>query len=1127
MAHQNTPGWTRLEEAWRAGRPEAVREAVKKLSADDARLLEAELGEEAFAGVLRTLGRRRASRKARLGKVVLLHGIMGSELDVRRKGDVDRVWLHLWRIFRGRMADLEMDAAGGPASSGVEVTAVEQNRTYYLRLLLELAEEWDAIPFAYDWREDLSKSAERLGRVLAEFGQGEPVHLVAHSLGGLVARMFIRMDPPGWHSMRAQSGKGSGGRLVMLGTPNRGSYTIPLVLTGGEKQVRMLAFLDSRHRLEDICRIVGTFPGTYQMLPAPSGNGTDDLERLYDARSWATSAVQQGLLDRARNVHRLLQHVDGAERFLYVAGYDTKTPHRVRVDNGRFSYQYTRAGDGRVPHELGSLPGVPTYYVPAAHGMLTVTSDVLNNIHDLLEKGHTDRLPTEVPGVRRAAPSWETPLTSEPTEAEFDAEIVAARQDERREPPPQEQARIERRILRAGDGSPRQSLRQRVPSGEDAPTRRVAGEDRPLEIQVVWGDITKVHADVYAVGHYQDVLPQYAELALDLKVSGDDDPAKGIIRDHTLRRNIRGQLGDIDFFPWVEEGFERATVAIAGMGHPGAFTLGALRVLSRRLMWAISNLPSVETVAMVLIGSGEGTLELPDAVEGLLAGIDEALALGDVDRTTVKRLRIMELQHGRARRILDTLLEEGKADAKGYVCRRVGRVLTAHIWADVVQGAGGVLSQTDAVTLLGRAVGDAPAGSPIGRAARLLATKAARPYPGVSARHVLEAVTPHQKADVQAADPPTTKTSEPTRLSFLQDPAGIRVAAISTQATVSERLLRFDGALLDEMLLEIDRENGADATRFSDVLTRLIMPPEFRHFLATHDSIHFEVDRRMAELPWEMLLLGAEFDGRRPLGIKAQVTRQLRTPFSPPPATARPPRARLRALVIGDPGDPAEGHNLPGARTEALEVRDFLLGKNVEVDALIGAATAGRSGLADVDPATRIAVLSRLHAGGYDILHYSGHGDFDPDRPDRVGWVFSGGLLTAHDLENLEEVPPLIVANACLSGRLSRESQMIAGTAIERETTLLPTLADMFFLLGARDYIGTSWTIDDEGAVRFAKTFYESLLGKSGRDGCPLGQAMRTARAALHEEGTWGTLWAAYHHYGHPANRIVAAQGGT
>jgi hypothetical protein len=39
-------------------------------------------------------------------------------------------------------------------------------------------------------------------------------------------------------------------------------------------------------------------------------------------------------------------------------------------------------------------------------------------------------------------------------------------------------------------------------------------------------------------------------------------------------------------------------------------------------------------------------------------------------------------------------------------------------------------------------------------------------------------------------------------------------------------------------------------------------------------------------------------------------------------------------------------------------------------------------------------VLALLLRGDFDLVHYAGHGDFDEQEPDRVGWLFAGGLLT-------------------------------------------------------------------------------------------------------------------------------------
>jgi pimeloyl-ACP methyl ester carboxylesterase len=60
---------------------------------------------------------------------------------------------------------------------------------------------------------DLADNAARLNRYLVQQVEGETVHLVAHSLGGLVVRRLL-------HDFPAQRP----GRVVTLGTPHQGSY---------------------------------------------------------------------------------------------------------------------------------------------------------------------------------------------------------------------------------------------------------------------------------------------------------------------------------------------------------------------------------------------------------------------------------------------------------------------------------------------------------------------------------------------------------------------------------------------------------------------------------------------------------------------------------------------------------------------------------------------------------------------------------------------------------------------------------------------------------------------------------------------------------------------------------------
>jgi hypothetical protein len=369
--------------------------------------------------------------------------------------------------------------------------------------------------------------------------------------------------------------------------------------------------------------------------------------------------------------------------------------------------------------------------------------------------------------------------------------------------------------------------------------------------------------------------------------------------------------------------------------------------------------------------------------------------------------------------------------------------------------------------------------------------------------------------------PPSAET--PARISFWDDGQTIRTAAIHQAATVPERFVGVGRDVVDDLIVKMTDPPSSDVDELSHLLQQLLVPSEFGDVLRS-GSFVFEVDRSLARLHWEMQ---PDPQGRQngewwPLSVRKPLARQLRTAYSPAPVRPGRPGGRLKALVIGDPGDPEKDQDLPGAMNEALKVKGLLESRDgVVVDARIGAPGASRPDeLYDVKPADRLEVLSLLLNGDFDLVHYAGHGDFDPAQPNRVGWVFARGLLTPGEIGRLERVPAVIVSNACLSGRTSFTLDGARRPdEAKTEAGLLPSLADEFFKLGVRNYIGTAWEVNDIGAELFARVFYTSLL-----DGESFGESVRRAREALwHERETYGALWAAYQHYGDPASSAVLA----
>ncbi|MEM9056605.1 MAG: hypothetical protein AAGD86_03960, partial [Pseudomonadota bacterium] len=442
----STPALDALDAALAQGDIGAVRRRLARLDETDRAVLREQLGEATYAQVYRTMRNQRRGRPR--GKVIVLHGIMGSRLAVRRNRDVDNVWINYWRLATGRFAELELTEAGAPANPKVDVIVKGQQKKYYLPMVLQLDRRWTVQPFAYDWRRDIRHSAEALKDTIERFAGDDPLHLVAHSMGGLVVRYLIHRYPALWARLGDTNDPGRGGRLIMLGTPNHGAYAIPLAMTGAERQLRLLAGLDLKHGLDEVTRIANTFCGSYQLLPSPFVDLGDDHRRLYERSSWGDHAVRAPLLKRAREFHDELRPVVDAQRFVYVAGYDRTTPHRVHIEvPGRFTYELTQHGDGRVPHELGQLPGVPTWWVDARHGDLARDADVLDAIDGLLEHGRTDVLHAQRPATRTVADrtrrAAETLVAQDPAIDALLARETRSKRPRRSRLSPSEQRQIE------------------------------------------------------------------------------------------------------------------------------------------------------------------------------------------------------------------------------------------------------------------------------------------------------------------------------------------------------------------------------------------------------------------------------------------------------------------------------------------------------------------------------------------------------------------------------------------------------------------------------------------------------------------------------------------------------------
>ncbi|RME87694.1 MAG: hypothetical protein D6785_01695, partial [Planctomycetota bacterium] len=134
--------------------------------------------------------------------------------------------------------------------------------------------------FFYDWRKDIAENAIRLGKFLEEKAQfvrnqrrwaGLPdkevkFDIVAHSMGGLVARYLLRYGTKDVLQEKNPKITWAGskwiGRLFLVGTPNLGSTDALRALILGEEFGFFLPNVEPT--------LLATFPSMYQLLPSPS-----------------------------------------------------------------------------------------------------------------------------------------------------------------------------------------------------------------------------------------------------------------------------------------------------------------------------------------------------------------------------------------------------------------------------------------------------------------------------------------------------------------------------------------------------------------------------------------------------------------------------------------------------------------------------------------------------------------------------------------------------------------------------------------------------------------------------------------------------------------------------------------
>ena len=995
--------------------------------------------------------------------VFVLPGILGSHLKAGEK----RIWLSL-RLIGGlsklkyQPGDADNVKSDGPIG------------LVYDDLMDHLSQTHEVIPFAFDWRRPIEEEAQRLADAVdsaldARNGSGQPVRIVAHSMGGVVTRTMLLERPKTFDRLM----KRDGARVLMLGTPNGGSWAPMQVLSGDDTFGNALASFGSPLRDKQARQLMAEMPGFLQLqadlLDPKLGLdqsetwaklAREDLKRVQENNWWHRSAGEamdaayewgvppQAVLKQARDLRqRLDEQLDAqrgtfrnyADKVLLVVGKAKFTPDGYELGNDGFVYlNATDGGDGRVPLQSALLPGVRTWTLDKEHGGLPDVSDAFEAYAELLIRGDTAKLNRlGAAGSARGAPSARSGTKASDGSVMLPA-VAHVRSRPSRARPTALPASGEKQVFAVGRGA----------EPESAATSQAA-----LKVSVLNGNLSFVRTTLM-VGHTRSLSLTGTEAVVD-KLIGHGMKASlnaGLYPDATGSQQIfRNASVDADN-PWRTP--QPGSVVVVGLGEEGKLNERELTRTVRQgvIAWVqrLAEGPLDENagagvtveLSATLMGSGGVGMNASNAARAIAQGVRDAnLRLAMVAGSgwpQVSHLTLVELYLERASDAWHGLQVLATAAPGLY-----------DVTPTIQSGVGPLRRQIDSG------------------------------YRGADYDFI--AVT----------------SNVDDTISFALDTKRARteVRAQSTQ-----------GKLLRELVKRASTEANQDP-RLGNTLFQLLVPPEVEPFLAGTSRMLLELDDRTASIPWELLDTRAQDQTQtddRPWAIRTRLLRKLRQEHFR--QQVQDAQADDAVLVIGEPlVDTLSYAPLPGAKSEATAVWAAFIGPG-------GLGSDHVNALIDDNDAT--SVINALFDRRYRIVHVAGHGE-PIQRDEKTGKVVhlggvvlsDGTFLGPNEIRSMRTVPELVFVNCCHLAKRDA-SQALRGF---NRAEFAWGVADSLIAIGVRCVIAAGWAVDDGPAKVFAETFYREVLNRR-----PFIDAVATAREAAWNDDRSSNTWAAYQAYGDP-----------
>jgi CHAT domain-containing protein/pimeloyl-ACP methyl ester carboxylesterase len=1025
--------------------------------------------------------------------LIFLPGIMGSHIEIDRKrpdeaGSGNRIWFDIFSLNFGKLekiADVNQP----------NIYAEDLFEMFYGDLADHLSETHEVLRCPYDWRKPLPACADALRAKIEQAARdhpGQPIRLLAHSMGGLVARTLMKRHPQAWQKV-----VDSGGRLLMLGTPNNGAHLMVHSLLGKTDSMRMLERIDIDRDMQGVLDIVAGFPGALSLLPRPgfTDAGSDariDTAEYYSRATWeelkqrnfdrwydqACGVPSPDLLSSAKAFWQSElsdNTVSNPERVCYVFGQGEKTPCGVvRSDDGRLKLLFTTEGDGSVTWASGRLDNLceeeRCWYMPVEHADLTDEDEHFPAITELLATGATDKL-GRLPRLRGAAARTFT-LEASPPVMPSEEELARA-------------------CLGSG---PRR--------------RRPSRAKQLLKVSVRAGDLRFVDQPVLC-GHYTGDAISGAEAVLDSQLEqrlsererlGLYASAVGtsciVLRSPTREEAARGSrpgalivgLGDFN----GQLGTRQITETVR------AATVRFL--LQLRDAHDVQEDEKVELCSLLIGWSSTAHISIAESVAAITRGVLEANrefseALGKSRRpgATVSHLCFIELYRdaaiSAARSVLDL------PDLLSGELKRLGSRIEPAATLDEGEGVRERLSASDEIGHWSRLIVTDADAMETQCPPECYEVRCRSPLP----QEMVDRLRAHEgKPGEAAAAPAAPSDASPAEARYY--PERLKYVFLSQRARAESVVQQRQPGLVEAIIRDQRRNPGYDP-RLGRTLFELMVPLDYKASAREQSRLLMVLDAYTANLPWELVQAENE-----PLALRVPMVRQLVTMRYRP--TVRTANTNSACIIVAPNtsgfdkrfSGPAQLADLPQAVREGEAIRVSLRAARWnEQD--IAFCPEGRDAL---------DILSALYQRPYRALVIAGHGMFEAKGKDGrsyTGVVLSDGLLlTAVEIGLMEVVPEIVFLNCCHLGSFTTQAA---------PNRLAYSLARELIEMGVRCVVAAGWAVNDEAACTFASTFFDAFTS-----GVAFGDAVFDARKAAYEQHPGSNTWGAYQAYGDPGYRF-------